>query len=58
MTRVRAKIRNIRSFAEQDIGVPVFAALDGVVTDVHDGEPDSKHRLQSEQDAECGHNST
>jgi hypothetical protein len=30
----------IRSFAEQDIGVPVFAALDGVVTDVHDGEPD------------------
>ena len=30
----------IRSFSEQDIGVPVFAALDGVVTDVHDGEPD------------------
>ena len=30
----------IRSFAEQDIGVPVFAALDGVVTAVHDGEPD------------------
>ncbi|HVT43861.1 MAG TPA: M23 family metallopeptidase [Thermoanaerobaculia bacterium] len=30
----------IRSFAEQDIGVPVFAALDGVVVDVHDAEPD------------------
>jgi hypothetical protein len=30
----------IRSFVEQDIGVPVFAALDGVVTAVHDGEPD------------------
>jgi hypothetical protein len=30
----------IRSFAEQDIGVPVYAALDGTVTAVHDGEPD------------------
>ncbi|MDQ6799433.1 MAG: M23 family metallopeptidase [Acidobacteriota bacterium] len=30
----------IRSFAEQDIGVPVFAALDGVVIGLHDGEPD------------------
>lgn len=31
---------NLRSFAEQSIGVPVFAALDGVVIDAHDGEPD------------------
>jgi hypothetical protein len=30
----------IRSFREQAIGVPVFAALDGVVVDTHDGEPD------------------
>jgi len=30
----------IRSFAEQRIGVPVFAARDGVVIDVRDGEPD------------------
>ena len=30
----------IRGFAEQDIGVPVFAALDGMVTDFHDGEDD------------------
>jgi hypothetical protein len=30
----------VRSFVEQDIGVPVYAALDGVVTAVHDGEPD------------------
>lgn len=30
----------IRSFAEQRIGVPVFAVRDGVVLDVHDGEPD------------------
>ncbi len=30
----------IRSFQEQAIGVPVFAALDGVVSDAHDGEPD------------------
>jgi len=30
----------IRSFREQAIGVPVFAALDGTVTDVHDGEFD------------------
>ena len=30
----------IRSFAEQEIGVPVFAVLDGVVEEVHDGEPD------------------
>jgi peptidase M23-like protein len=30
----------IRSFREQAIGVPVFAVLDGVVVDAHDGEPD------------------
>lgn len=30
----------VRSFAEQRIGVPVFAARDGVVSDVRDGEPD------------------
>jgi len=30
----------IRSFREQDIGVPVFAVLPGVVVDTHDGEPD------------------
>lgn len=30
----------IRSFSEQRIGVPVFAARDGVVIDVRDGEPD------------------
>jgi hypothetical protein len=30
----------IRSFREQAIGVPIFAVLDGVVVDTHDGEPD------------------
>lgn len=30
----------IRSFREQAIGVPVFAVLDGVVVETHDGEPD------------------
>ncbi|HEX8616319.1 MAG TPA: M23 family metallopeptidase, partial [Thermoanaerobaculia bacterium] len=30
----------IRSFREQEIGVPVFAVLDGTVIDVRDGEPD------------------
>jgi len=30
----------LRSFSEQAIGVPVFAAADGVVTATHDGEPD------------------
>ena len=30
----------IRSFSEQRIGVPVFAARDGVVVDVRDNEPD------------------
>lgn len=28
------------SFVEQEIGIPVYAALDGYVTRVHDGEPD------------------
>ena len=32
---------DIRSFSEQNIGVPVFAALDGTVLYAHDGEPDS-----------------
>jgi hypothetical protein len=31
---------NLRSFGEQIIGVPIFAALDGVVTATHDGEDD------------------
>ena len=30
----------IGSFKRQAIGVPVFAALDGIVVDAHDGEPD------------------
>jgi uncharacterized protein (TIGR03437 family) len=30
----------IRTFREQEIGVPVFAALDGIVIDANDGEPD------------------
>lgn len=30
----------IRSFREQEIGVPIFAAHDGVVIATHDGEPD------------------
>jgi murein DD-endopeptidase MepM/ murein hydrolase activator NlpD len=30
----------IRSFAEQEIGVPVFAVRDGIVRDLRDGEPD------------------
>lgn len=35
----------IRGFGEQDIGVPVFAALDGVVAEAHDGEEDRNTRL-------------
>jgi murein DD-endopeptidase MepM/ murein hydrolase activator NlpD len=31
---------DLRSFGEQDTGVPVFAALDGVVSATHDGEFD------------------
>jgi hypothetical protein len=30
----------LRTFDEQEIGVPVFAAFDGIVVAVHDGEPD------------------
>jgi murein DD-endopeptidase MepM/ murein hydrolase activator NlpD len=29
-----------RGFGEQDVGVPIFAALPGLVVDRHDGEPD------------------
>lgn len=35
----------IRSFREQAIGVPVFAALPGEVLEVHDGEPDRNTEL-------------
>jgi hypothetical protein len=35
----------IRSFREQAIGVPVYAALDGRVVDAHDGEPDMSVEL-------------
>ena len=34
---------DIRSFREMDIGVPVFAALDGRVISVQDGEFDRNH---------------
>lgn len=37
----------LRTFGEQDIGVPIFAALDGVVTDWHDGEPDRNTSLEN-----------
>jgi hypothetical protein len=30
----------LRSFGEQAIGVPIYAALDGTVISTHDGEPD------------------
>jgi hypothetical protein len=30
----------LRSFAEQEVGVPIFAVLDGIVVDAHDGEAD------------------
>ncbi|HTD86325.1 MAG TPA: M23 family metallopeptidase [Candidatus Binatia bacterium] len=42
----------IRGFAEQDIGVPVFAALDGVVAYAHDGENDRNTTLEG-QPANC-----
>ncbi|MFO0826781.1 MAG: peptidoglycan DD-metalloendopeptidase family protein [Phycisphaerales bacterium] len=38
----------IRSFDEQLIGVPVFAALDGVVVSAHDGEPDMQTSPQGQ----------
>ncbi|HEU5491402.1 MAG TPA: hypothetical protein VFU84_11465, partial [Gaiellaceae bacterium] len=34
---------DVRSFREMDIGVPVFAALDGRVISVQDGEFDRNH---------------
>ncbi len=37
----------LRSFGEQDIGVPVFAALDGTVVALHDGEFDRNTVLNS-----------
>jgi hypothetical protein len=39
---------DIRSFREQGIGVPVFAALDGTVVDLHDGEPDTNTSAQGQ----------
>ena len=36
----RGNDTDLRTFTEQQIGVPVLAALDGTVVDVHDGEPD------------------
>jgi hypothetical protein len=36
----------IRTFDEQQIGVPVFAAFDGVVVAAHDGEPDMNTGFQ------------
>jgi murein DD-endopeptidase MepM/ murein hydrolase activator NlpD len=35
----------LRSFGEQDVGVPIFAALDGTVIDRHDGEYDRNTAL-------------
>jgi hypothetical protein len=39
----------LRSFAEMDIGVPLFAPLDGTVLSVHDGEPD--RNVEADPDA-------
>ena len=39
---------DIRTFREQGIGVPVFAALDGTVVDLHDGEPDMNTTAQGQ----------
>src|SRR5437867_1205928 len=36
---------NLRHFGEQDIGVPIFAALDGTVIARHDGEFDRNNSL-------------
>jgi hypothetical protein len=36
----------IRSFREQQIGIPVFAVRDGVVLDVRDGEPDENTSVE------------
>lgn len=38
----------LSSFAEQEIGVPVYAALDGVVVDLHDGEFDKNTKWQDD----------
>jgi uncharacterized protein (TIGR03437 family) len=38
----------LRSFKEQEIGVPVFAALDGTVTATRDGEPDMNTSLSGQ----------
>src|SRR6516162_3946782 len=39
---------DLRSFGEQDVGVPVFAALDGVVSAVHDGEYDRNTSMNNQ----------
>ncbi len=39
---------DIRTFREQAIGVPVFAALDGTVVDRRDGEPDMNTSAQGQ----------
>ena len=36
----------IRTFGEQALGVPIFAALDGTVISTHDGEPDMNTSCQ------------
>jgi murein DD-endopeptidase MepM/ murein hydrolase activator NlpD len=41
---------DLRSFGEQDVGVPVFAALDGIVSASHDGELD-RNTVQANQPA-------
>lgn len=38
---------DLRSFGEQDVGVPIFAALDGTVVDLHDGEFDRNTAFNS-----------
>jgi hypothetical protein len=38
----------LKSFGEQDAGVPVFAALDGMVVDAHDGEFDRNVSMQGQ----------
>src|SRR5882724_5540888 len=38
---------DLRFFGEQDVGVPIFAALDGTVVDRHDGEFDRNTTLNT-----------
>src|SRR5262245_13087077 len=38
----------LRGFGEQDVGVPVYAVLDGFVADAHDGEYDRNTSLQGQ----------